>query len=257
MLTIKRLAEYVGVTVRAVRHYHQTGLLPEPERDASGYRRYDAQAVVHLIRIKTMAEAGVPLTRIQELMAADPERFAQAVDEIDQALARQIEELRQRRRRVAGLVAGEHLFLPAEIAEYIEELRALGVSERGVLVERDGWIMLAANYPDKALEWIAQKRAQLADTGFRQFYRTYDQAHDWDPTDPRLADLADTMADRFLREVEAAGVDTADWTMQKVLSDDEQALLGAYVNDYSPAWLRLNELVRERVERSPMTRDVK
>ena len=38
MLTIGQLAAYAGVTVRAVRHYHQVGLLPEPERDASGCR---------------------------------------------------------------------------------------------------------------------------------------------------------------------------------------------------------------------------
>jgi DNA-binding transcriptional MerR regulator len=36
VLTIKQLADYVGVTVRAVRHYHARGPLPEPERDASG-----------------------------------------------------------------------------------------------------------------------------------------------------------------------------------------------------------------------------
>ena len=48
MLTIGRLASYAGVTIRAVRHYHQIGLLSEPERDASGYRTYDAVAVVML-----------------------------------------------------------------------------------------------------------------------------------------------------------------------------------------------------------------
>ncbi len=41
-LTISQLASYAGVTVRAVRHYHAKGLLPEPPRDGSGYRRYDA-----------------------------------------------------------------------------------------------------------------------------------------------------------------------------------------------------------------------
>ena len=39
MLTIGELASYAGVTVRAVRRYHAKGLLPEPERDHSGYRR--------------------------------------------------------------------------------------------------------------------------------------------------------------------------------------------------------------------------
>ncbi len=71
MLTIGELASYAGVTIRAVRHYHQVGLLPEPERNASGYRTYDATAVVRLIRIRTLAEAGVPLARVQELLDAD------------------------------------------------------------------------------------------------------------------------------------------------------------------------------------------
>ncbi|MGY2061630.1 MerR family DNA-binding transcriptional regulator, partial [Nocardia gipuzkoensis] len=53
MLTIGQLATAAGVTVRTVRHYHHVGLLPEPERDASGYRRYGAQAAVDLIRIRT------------------------------------------------------------------------------------------------------------------------------------------------------------------------------------------------------------
>lgn len=48
----------------------------EPERDRSGYRRYNAQAVVDLIRIKTLADAGVPLTRIRELLRAGPAEFA-------------------------------------------------------------------------------------------------------------------------------------------------------------------------------------
>ena len=32
-LTIGQLADYVGVTIRAIRHYHQRGLPAEPPRD--------------------------------------------------------------------------------------------------------------------------------------------------------------------------------------------------------------------------------
>ena len=74
MLTIGQLASYAGVTVRAVRHYHAKGLLPEPERDHSGYRRYDAHAVVELIKIRTLAEAGVPLARVRIGRASCRER---------------------------------------------------------------------------------------------------------------------------------------------------------------------------------------
>jgi DNA-binding transcriptional MerR regulator len=83
MLTISQLASYAGVTTRAVRHYHAKGLLPEPERDHSGYRRYDAQAAVSLIRIRILADAGVPLARVQELLRADQEEFTAAVAEIE------------------------------------------------------------------------------------------------------------------------------------------------------------------------------
>ena len=70
MLTISQLARYAGVTVRAVRHYHAKGLLPEPGRDHSGYRRYDAAAVVELVKIRTLADAGIPLSRVRGLLAA-------------------------------------------------------------------------------------------------------------------------------------------------------------------------------------------
>ncbi|MFB7843584.1 MerR family transcriptional regulator [Microbacterium sp. NPDC056052] len=64
MLTIGQLATHAGVTAKAIRVYHAEGLLPEPERDSSGYRRDGAQAIIDLTRIVTVAHAGVPLARI-------------------------------------------------------------------------------------------------------------------------------------------------------------------------------------------------
>ena len=83
MLTIGQLASYAGTTVRAVRHYHAKGLLPEPERDASGYRRYGAASVVELIRIRTLADAGVPLSRVRQLLAAGDAETDGGDDRVD------------------------------------------------------------------------------------------------------------------------------------------------------------------------------
>jgi DNA-binding transcriptional MerR regulator len=55
-----------------IRVYHDKGLLPEPPRDASGYRRYSAQDLVELIKIRTLAEAGLPLATIAHLATASP-----------------------------------------------------------------------------------------------------------------------------------------------------------------------------------------
>ncbi|HEY2287274.1 MAG TPA: hypothetical protein VGH88_16170, partial [Streptosporangiaceae bacterium] len=61
-------------------------------------------------------------------------------------------------------------------------------------------------------------------------------------------ELAGELVERLVRNAAAAGVASADWTELGALSPDEQAMLSEHVNDYSPAWLRLNELVAQRVQ---------
>src|ERR1700729_2560094 len=163
MLTIGQLAAYAGVTTRAVRHYHQIGLLPEPERDASGYRRYGATAVVSLIRIRTLANAGVPLSQLGQLLEADSAAFAEAVQRIDSHLRDEIERLETSRKQIAQLAAGDSLALPPEVVSYIDRLRQIGASERILEGERDGWILVAARWPDRIAEVIAAKHVQLDD----------------------------------------------------------------------------------------------
>src|SRR6202022_1932215 len=128
MITIGQLAGYAGVTIKAVRHYHKRGLLEEPSRDSSGYRRYTAEHAIELIKIKTLAEAGVPLGRIKELVATDPEHFATAIAEIDLSLKRRAEELVRTRKRIAHLGSGDRLFVSAEVADYLDHMSELGVS---------------------------------------------------------------------------------------------------------------------------------
>src|SRR3954471_10141977 len=132
MLTIGQLAAYAGVTVRAVRHYHAKGLLPEPERDHSGYRRYDASAVVELVRIRVLADAGVPLSRVRELLTADAGDFAAAVEEVDRRLRAEIRERQRHRERIAKLAAGDSLALSPEAGAGLGRLRECRVRGRRV-----------------------------------------------------------------------------------------------------------------------------
>ena len=203
MITIGQLADYAGVTIKAVRHYHQRGLLAEPPRDSSGYRRYSAQHAIDLVKIKTLAEAGVPLARINELLAADPDRFAAAIAEIDRNLAERAEEIVRTRKRIAQLSAGDRLFVSAEVADYLDRLHELGVSQRTVQMERDLWILMQSVSPEQAAIWIADKRDAIGDPEFRAIYLEYDAAFDWSPDDPRLPALADRterwMASRYGR----------------------------------------------------------
>jgi hypothetical protein len=40
------LAGLLGISTRAIRHYHHVGLLPEPARKANGYREYSLRDAV-------------------------------------------------------------------------------------------------------------------------------------------------------------------------------------------------------------------
>jgi DNA-binding transcriptional MerR regulator len=196
MLTISQLAAHAGVTVRAVRHYHQVGLLPEPERDASGYRRYDARAVVRLIRIRTLAEAGVPLARVQALLEADEDQFREAVAEIDRRLRGEIQDLQEHRRRIGKLAAGDSLALPSEVTDYLDGLRAIGVPELLVEMERDAWILIAARWPEKIPEFMAEKVAQLDDPLLSRLYRIVGTLLSGeDDSETSLVEAADLLAE--------------------------------------------------------------
>ncbi|NUW36071.1 MerR family transcriptional regulator [Nonomuraea sp. SMC257] len=243
MLTIGELASYAGVTVRAVRHYHAKGLLPEPERDHFGYRRYGGDAVIELIRIRTLADAGVPLARVRELLRAGEAEFAAAVADIDGRLQAEIRERQRHRERIARLAAGDDLALPPEVVELLGRLRELGVDERIIRVERDGWIPLAARSPERVPEWTARKREQIADPRFIGFYLTLGHALDWADDDPRLTVLADELAAHLTRMADEQG---EDYVGDAGIEPRFAELMDALVFDTAPPARRLIDLLKER-----------
>jgi DNA-binding transcriptional MerR regulator len=229
------------VTIKAVRHYHKRGLLDEPSRDSSGYRRYSAEHAIHLIKIKTLAEAGVPLARIKELLAADTDQFATAMAEIDRSLKNRVAELRRTRERIARLSAGDRLFVSADVADYLDRLRELGVSQHGVQMERDGWILLQSASPKAAAIWFADKLDAMGDPEFVAIYLEYDSAFDWPADDPRLEALADR-AERWLVR-RGDGLASG---MQPTADRGLVQLIATSTGSSSPAWDRLKEIAKER-----------
>jgi DNA-binding transcriptional MerR regulator len=239
MITIGQLAQYAGVTIKAVRVYHERGLLPEPPRDSSGYRRYRAEDAIDLVKIKTLAQAGVPLVRIKELLAANSDEFAAAIAEIDRTLAERAEEIRRTRERIAELGSGDRLFVSAEVAEYLDRLQQLGVSDRAVRMERDFWILLQSVAPKQAAGWVADKLDAIDDPEFGAIYLDYDAAFDWSPDDPRLVGLADRTR-RWL-----AGRRTGAGRTTPTLDPKLIRLVNESVEITSPAWDRLVQIPRK------------
>lgn len=104
-LTVKQLAAISGVTVRALHHYDEIGLLAPAYVGANGYRYYGRYELMRLQRILFHRELGVPLGEIagllelegedqvgvllrhRERLAAEQERFRILIQTIDRTVA--------------------------------------------------------------------------------------------------------------------------------------------------------------------------
>ncbi len=81
-------AAFVGITPRAIRHYHQIGLLPERERGDDGRRRYGHQEVIRLLWIRRMTDAGVGLDDVRGAFDGAAPVSSVGEDEVEAVLAR-------------------------------------------------------------------------------------------------------------------------------------------------------------------------
>src|SRR4249919_3746878 len=96
-MRVGEVARRAGVNVETLRYYERRGLLPSPEREPSGHRRYDEDTVRFLRAIKEAQAVGFTLTEIGEYLRAARRserpsetlrvRMAAKIDEIDARIA--------------------------------------------------------------------------------------------------------------------------------------------------------------------------
>jgi DNA-binding transcriptional MerR regulator len=106
-------AAFAGITPRAIRHYHQIGLLPEPERGADGRRRYGYDEMIRLLWIRKMADAGIALDDIRDAFAdpaatgtdSDPD-VAGILERLEGTLGAKEAELQRQRAAVQRMRSG-------------------------------------------------------------------------------------------------------------------------------------------------------
>ncbi|MEG9250076.1 MerR family transcriptional regulator [Arthrobacter sp. Soc17.1.1.1] len=161
-------AAFVGITPRAIRHYHQVGLLPERERGGDG-RRYGYEEIIRLLWIRRVADAGIALDDIRDAFdGAAPgggdgeDEMAGVLARLEDTLAAQEAELQRKRASVQrmqtlgsrlglldGIVSGRLEGAP-EGSLRQDDLDVLLVTERifgplGAAVQAGRFLALAAD----------------------------------------------------------------------------------------------------------------
>ncbi|TDD90744.1 MerR family transcriptional regulator [Actinomadura rubrisoli] len=200
-MRIGELAALVGVSTRTVRHYHHLGLWPEPERLANGYREYRLREAVALARVRRLAELGLSLDEIRDVLADDQGReLREVLEELDADLARQQETISARRARLAALLAETGLHpdstVPPDMAAV---LRGLPV-EGSAFAEFDRELLTlfgsASDSTARArfIDLLRPLTEPAALVRGQALYARLDELTDADPGDPRVAALADDLA---------------------------------------------------------------
>jgi DNA-binding transcriptional MerR regulator len=197
-VTISQAAAFAGVTVKTVRHDHRLGLLDDPERDRSGYRRYVSTDLLRLVQVRTLAGAGVPLAEIGELLDAGPERFATALADVERRLTAQIDNLVERRATLQRLAQGDRVLLPDRACALLDRLVDLGFAPAYVESQREALVLARALVPEDFEGFLTLLEGRLDDPEFVALLKRSWEAVPWAPDDPRLDDLATAVADNLL-----------------------------------------------------------
>ncbi|MFJ9934479.1 MerR family transcriptional regulator [Streptomyces virginiae] len=241
-MRIGEIAAVVGVTTRAIRHYHHVGLLPEPERRPNGYRAYGVRDAVLLARVRRLTELGLSLDEVRDVLADDAGRdLADVLEELDADLARQEAEIKERRRRLAVLLnagPGEGEPLSPALAALLA--KAPRTTSPTAAKDREHLTLLDASGAG-GQEIYAALGPLAEDPGVLALYERLDELADAPVDDPRIPGLAAELVAAVPEEVFAAiprdGV---------VVTGFKEALLAEYAPAQAEVVRRVMEAFMDR-----------
>jgi DNA-binding transcriptional MerR regulator len=204
-MRIGELAGLVGISTRAIRHYHRVGLLAEPARKANGYREYSLRDAVELARVRRLTELGLSLDEVGDALAGDADRdLVEILRELDADLAHQEADLRRRRARLAQLLrraeAGgkpsEQAPVSPELAELFDRMAHVAAGRPGpesvmAAKDRDLMALLETASPARYTGWLdVLTRTLGSDPGAAErayaVYARLDELADSPADDPRV-----------------------------------------------------------------------
>ena len=257
-LLIGEVAELLGVTPKAVRHYERLGLIEKPQRSESGYRLYAAEDLLRLHRIKRLQSLGLSLERIKGILGGGGSgiELGGVLEALLGEVEFQIENLEQRRARLREMLVEED-FSGAGEEPYVFGLarRHLGghmdnVTPRTLEQEKKLWATLDAfRWPRGYGEFQEALVLYLAENP--------EEYEELLVLEERLAALVDLPKDSA--EVEALAQDLAAHFEENPLPEElsegvawgpgplETALLDVTLNAVSPAQKKCLELLQGRL----------
>lgn len=192
------MARGSGLSVRALHHYDELGLLSPSGRTEAGHRIYGAEDVERLQKIQSLKALGFGLEEVRDLL--DREKFS-ALEAIELHISR-LKESIELQKKLCGRLEAVAARLRSEAETPVEEFvqTAMEVIEMSEKVNK--------HYSQEQLEYLEQRRQDFGEEQIRQFEAEWAELIEnvraemeagTDPSDERVQRLAK----RWMELVEA------------------------------------------------------
>jgi MerR family transcriptional regulator, thiopeptide resistance regulator len=162
---VGELAERTGITVRALHHYHEIGLLVPSGRNGAGHRLYTDEDVRRLHRIHALRGFGLSLAEIGDVLAGtgvDPKELVRRqLAQVDERIAA----AGVLRRALVGVLEALEQPSAGELVELIEVMTTVEQTLTPQQVEQMSAhraAMTAKLTPDELAEMSAHRSAMAA-----------------------------------------------------------------------------------------------
>jgi len=190
---VGELARRTGLTVRALHHYDEIGLLRPTRRSAAGYRLYGEEDVARLHRIVSLKQLGFSLEEVREHLTL-PHSLARVLELQIQRLRERIEAERQLCARLERI---------AERAKWLNGANgaagAEGVSAEELLQAIEATIMFEKYYTPEQMKQLEERARELGEEHIKAVEAEWPQliarvkecmARGVDPTSEEMLPLA-------------------------------------------------------------------
>ena len=100
MLTVKKLADLLGLSPEVIRHYTHIGILKPVVNSGNNYKYYDEQDLLYLANIRVNRSLGLSLPQAQDFQSSSVKKQRNLLAERSQQMSAEIEKLRKLQKRL-------------------------------------------------------------------------------------------------------------------------------------------------------------
>ncbi|BBB67722.1 MerR family transcriptional regulator [Undibacterium sp. YM2] len=153
LLKIGELAKRIGLTIRALHHYEEIGLVQPSSRTASGYRLYNRDDVARLHRVQALRGLGLSLAETRDMLNGGGADLRQLIRQQMCAIDRQIADANDLRERLATLEEKLSSEKEPELDEWLNTLRLMATQRQYFSAEEIAIFQKRAAQNDFRQEW--------------------------------------------------------------------------------------------------------